>query len=178
MEQKALLEQIGYFDALTNLPNRNIMHRILEINISQFQRRSISDFIFLMLDIDHFKQVNDTYGHQAGDYVLATLAEVMMATKRKGDEIGRYGGEEFFGITHGNIQSGREFAERLRRKVEEAPFFYKGQKIHVTVSIGLVSATQVDPLEAANLISRADKRLYLAKQQGRNRVIAEDGSAD
>jgi diguanylate cyclase (GGDEF)-like protein len=177
MEQKTLLEQIGYFDALTNLPNRNIMNRILEINISQVQRQSISDFIFLMFDIDHFKKVNDTYGHQAGDYVLATLAEVMMATKRKGDEIGRYGGEEFFGLTHGNIQSGREFAERLRRKVEETPFIYKGEKIAVTVSIGLVSATQLDTLDADNLISTADKRLYRAKQQGRNRVVAEDKSA-
>lgn len=110
--------------------------------------------------------------------MLAHLAEVMTATKRKGDEIGRYGGEEFFGLTHGNIQSGRDFAERLRRKVEKTPFVYKGQNIVVTISIGLVSATQLDKLEAENLISTADRRLYLAKQQGRNRVIAVDESAD
>jgi len=177
MEQKTLLEQIGYFDSLTNLPNRNIMHRILEITISQFERQSITDFIFLMIDIDHFKAVNDTYGHQAGDYVLATLAEVMTATKRKGDEIGRYGGEEFFGLTHGNIDSGREFADRLRRRVEEAPFVFKGEPIRVTISIGLVSATQLDKLDEENIINTADRRLYIAKQRGRNRVVAGDDPA-
>jgi diguanylate cyclase (GGDEF)-like protein len=174
MEQKALLEKIGYFDELTNLPNRNIMVRILEINISQLQRQSITDFIFLMLDIDHFKKVNDTYGHPAGDYVLSTLAEVMSATKRKGDEIGRYGGEEFFGLTHGTIRSGWEFAERLRCKVERTPFVYKGNEIHVTISVGLTAATELADLTAEHLIGSADKRLYSAKQRGRNQVIAED----
>ena len=176
MEQKSLLEKIGYFDELTNLPNRNIMYRILEIHIAQFQRKSIRDFIFLMLDIDHFKKVNDTYGHQAGDHVLATLAEVMSATKRKGDEIGRYGGEEFYGLTHGDIRSGWEFAERLRHKVEKTPLIYKGQKIHVTISVGLASASQLAGINAENLITTADKRLYIAKQSGRNQVVAGDDS--
>jgi diguanylate cyclase (GGDEF)-like protein len=174
MEQKSLLEKVGYFDELTGLPNRTIMYRIIEINISQLQRRSITDFIFLMLDIDHFKTVNDIYGHQAGDYVLSTLAEVMSSTKRKGDEIGRYGGEEFYGLTHGNSRSGWDFAERLRSKVEKTPFVYNGRKIHVTISIGLVTATELPDLQADTLIRLADKRLYTAKQQGRNRVIADN----
>ncbi len=95
MEQKDLLEKIGYFDELTKLPKRAIMQRIIEINIGNLHRGHINDFVFMMLDLDHFKTVNDTHGHQAGDNVLVSLAEVMRSTKRQEDEIGRYGGRNF-----------------------------------------------------------------------------------
>lgn len=177
MELKELFEKIGYIDELTRLPKRSILGRIMEINIGNVQRGLIDDFVVLMIDVDHFKKVNDTHGHQAGDYVLATLAEVMTATSRKQDEIGRYGGEEFFGFTVGDITTGRRFAERLRKNVEQADFTFAGVRIPVTISIGLVSARQLgDPaaLTIDHLIKVADRRLYQAKEQGRNRVVFED----
>lgn len=175
MELKDLFEKIGYIDELTRLPRRSILERILEINIGNFQRGLIDDFIVIMVDVDHFKKVNDTYGHPAGDYVLATLAEVMTSTKRKEDEIGRYGGEEFYGFTIGDISLGVLFAERLRHLVENTAFVYEGQEIPITVSIGLASAAQLareKDLTSAGLISIADKKLYEAKEGGRNKVVS------
>ena len=175
MELKDLFEKIGYIDELTRLPKRSILDRMLEVNIGNFQRGNIDDFVLMMIDVDHFKSVNDNYGHLAGDYVLANLAEVMTATTRKQDEIGRYGGEEFYGFTVGNISLGLKFAERLRKNVEKARFVYQGQTIPITVSIGLVSATQLGDakiLSADQLIFAADKRLYAAKHAGRNLVVS------
>ncbi len=140
------------------------------------QRGHIEDFVLMMIDVDHFKLVNDTHGHQAGDYILATLADVMTSTTRKQDEIGRYGGEEFYGFTVGDITIGLKFAERLRKRIEKYKFTYKDKNIPITVSIGLVSATQagkVESLTADQLIFSVDKRLYAAKQGGRNRVVSD-----
>ena len=176
MELKDLFEKIGYIDELTRLPNRSILERILEINIANLQRGNIDDFVLLMIDVDRFKAVNDTYGHQAGDYVLATLAEVMTNCTRKHDEIGRYGGEEFYGFTVGGKGLGIKFAERLRQNVERTRFVYKGHEIPITVSMGLAIASQVvkdDTLKAEQLIATADKRLYAAKESGRNKVVWE-----
>ena len=177
MEIKDLFEKIGYIDELTLLPRRSILERILELNVGNIQRGHINDFILMMIDVDHFKVVNDTYGHQAGDYVLATLAQVMTSLKRKQDEFGRYGGEEFYGFTVGDITIGANFAERLRRKIENTDFIYMDKQIKITVSIGLASAAQVkqnDKLTAEELVRLADKRLYVAKNQGRNRVVYID----
>lgn len=173
MAHKDLLEQIGYVDQLTGLPNRLIMHRSLELKIAEYGRNHISDFVFLMLDIDHFKDVNDTYGHLAGDYVLATLAQVLGDVKRRSDEIGRYGGEEFYGLAVGDIDEGKEFAERLRRRVEVTPFIFADQLIPLTISVGVAAASEVDDLTEENLIIAADRRLYRAKQYGRNQVVWE-----
>lgn len=176
MELKDLFEKIGYIDELTRLPKRSILDRILEVNIGNLQRGNIADFVLMMIDVDHFKRVNDTYGHQAGDYVLANLAEVMKATTRKHDEIGRYGGEEFYGFTVGDLALGRRFAERLRKNVEKTVFEYKGKVIPVTISIGLASASRLPKkdLTADRIIFMADKRLYAAKQGGRNMVVSKD----
>ena len=173
MAHKDLLEAIGYVDQLTGLPNRVIMHRSLELKIAEYGRNQISDFFFLMLDIDHFKVVNDTLGHLAGDYVLATLAQVMGDVKRRSDEIGRYGGEEFYGLAVGDIAEGREFAERIRRRVEVTPFIFAEQRIPLTISIGVAAASELDELTEENLITAADRRLYQAKQYGRNQVVWE-----
>jgi len=175
MELKDLFQRIGYIDELTKLPRRSILDRILEINIGNLQRGHIEDFVLMLIDVDHFKLVNDRHGHQAGDHVLATLADVMKSTTRKQDEIGRYGGEEFYGFTVGEINIGLKFAERLRKRVEKYRFTFKKENIPITVSIGLISATQVGKVEsltADQLIFLADKSLYAAKQSGRNRVAS------
>ncbi|KFB68938.1 MAG: putative diguanylate cyclase YedQ [Candidatus Accumulibacter vicinus] len=174
MEQKDLLEKIGYFDELTKLPKRTILQRILEINIGNLRRGHVTDFVFLLLDIDHFKAVNDMHGHQAGDQILVGFAEVMRATKRHEDEIGRYGGEEFYGFSIGGLNNGIQFAERLRQAVAGSEFVFDRERIPVTVSVGLVAASQLamdGEISAEELVRVADRRLYLAKEKGRNRVI-------
>jgi diguanylate cyclase (GGDEF)-like protein len=174
MEQKDLLEKIGYFDELTRLPKRTILQRILEMNIGNLRRGHINDFVFLLLDLDHFKAVNDIHGHQAGDQVLVGFADVMRATKRHEDEIGRYGGEEFYGFSIGGMQSGMQFAERLRLAVANTDFFFNRERIPVTVSVGLVAASQLawaGEISVEELVRVADRRLYVAKEEGRNRVV-------
>ena len=174
MEQKELLEKIGYFDELTKLPKRTILQRIIEMNIGNLHRGHIKDFVFLLLDLDHFKAVNDIHGHQAGDQVLVGFAEVMRATKRHEDEIGRYGGEEFYGFSIGGLQNGLQFAERLRQAVANTDFIFNRERIPVTVSVGLVAASQLvgeGEISVDELVRVADRRLYLAKEEGRNRVI-------
>ena len=171
MEQKDLLEKIGYFDDLTGLPQRKIMERLMEVKIGERQRGHIDDFSVLMIDIDFFTSVNDTYGHQAGDFILEELASLMVNTKRKEDEVGRFGGEEFYGICQGKVQSSMDFAERLRNQVEEHTFSYQGQHIDITISIGVASAGELAKTTMKDIIELADKRLYQAKEQGRNRVV-------
>ena len=166
-----VFEEIGYFDELTKLPKRKIMRRIMEICLGQFQRQHIADFSFLMIDIDHFKKINDTWGHQAGDQVLAELAELMSASKRREDEIGRYGGEEFYAVCIGSRASGIDFARRLRRVIEEHDFRYKGEKIGLTVSVGIAAASELKEQKISELVSLADQRLYQAKKRGRNQVV-------
>ena len=174
MVHKDLLEQIGYIDQLTSLPNRSIMQRSLELKIAEYERNHIDDFVFLMMDIDHFKTVNDSYGHRAGDYVLTSLAQVINDVKRRSDDIGRFGGEEFYGIAMGDMFEGKEFAERIRQRVEVTPFVFEEQIIPLTISIGLVAASEVPELTESNLIDEADRRLYRAKQYGRNEVVWEN----
>lgn len=173
MEQKALVEKIGYFDELTSLPRRLIMDRIFEINLGLYTRGRIDDFVFMMVDIDHFKNINDTFGHMAGDYILASLADLMVSSKRKEDEIGRYGGEEFFGFSLGSIENGLIFAQRLRKIVEQHTFVFEGARIGITVSIGLVAASQIpkDEISAEKMVQYADRSLYKVKNCGRNQVM-------
>ncbi|MBF0233141.1 MAG: GGDEF domain-containing protein [Desulfamplus sp.] len=177
MEQKTLVEKIGYFDELTSLPRRLIMDRIFEINIGLYTRGRIDNFVFMMIDIDYFKKVNDTFGHLAGDYILAALADLMSSSKRKEDEIGRYGGEEFFCFSLGSIDNGLVFAERLRKKVEQHTFVFEGNRIAITISVGVVAATQFNDQEisAEKMVEYADRSLYKVKQSGRNSVMLFQG---
>ena len=129
---------------------------------------------FIMLDIDHFKKVNDTYGHECGDLVIQSVSQTLLEQTRDYDIIGRLGGEEF-GIllpqTH--LKEAQEVAERIRQKVETTRIFYNGQEIRVTVSLGLIRNHGV--IEDFNtLVVLGDKCLYKAKQTGRNRVVSYD----
>jgi diguanylate cyclase (GGDEF)-like protein len=127
----------------------------------------------LMIDIDHFKKVNDTCGHQAGDVVLAGVAQLIKSKLRETDLFARYGGEEFVLIATATEQPGALIlAERLRALIENAEFEHLGRRIRVTVSIGLSTwnASLKDDFE--ELIRLADAALYRAKEQGRNRVCS------
>ncbi|MEN8189760.1 MAG: GGDEF domain-containing protein [Thermodesulfobacteriota bacterium] len=173
MEQKELLRIIGYFDDLTGLPQRKFMERLLEVKMGELDRGHIEDFSVLMIDIDHFKQVNDTYGHQAGDFILREMASLMAATKRKNEEIGRYGGEEFYAVCQGTTTSAVDLAERLRSLIKDHLFCHNGQEIHITISAGAASAGELPEVNMDELIGLADKRLYRAKHKGRDRVVGQ-----
>lgn len=173
MVHKDLLEKVGYFDQLTNLPNRIIMHKSLELKIAEYERNHINDFVFMLIDIDHFGVVNDNYGHRAGDYILTTLAQVLNDVKRRSDEVGRFGGKEFYSVALCDIFEGREFAERVRRRVEVTPFVFDSQMVSLTLSIGVTAASELQELTVDKLIEATAHRLYRAKQYGRNQVISE-----
>lgn len=174
MAQKDLLQKIGYFDELTRLPKRNIMQMLLEMSFGQLQKKLITNFSFLMIKVDDFEAIVTRHGQEAGDSVLEGLAELFSAGKRREDEVGRYGGDEFYALTHGGLTSGRELAERLRRTVEKTRFSWAGETIGFTVSTGVVEATELAKLNIDLLVMRADKRLRHARQQGGNRVAWSD----
>ena len=164
-------EENALTDELTKLPNRRALaQRFLQE--TQRARRAHHPIAFLMIDLDHFKQVNDTYGHLNGDAVLAELAQILINGARESDVCARYGGEEFALILHETTESGAHvLAERIRAKVAAATF---PGGLKLTISVG-VAATD-EPALFTQLIDRADQALYAAKQSGRNQVRMADMS--
>lgn len=164
-------EYLSVTDGLTGLYNR----RHFEYNIErEFLRakRYPCDLSLAMLDIDHFKQINDTFGHQFGDYVLKEISNIITSSFRKTDMIYRYGGEEIAIIlTETSLENARTPMERLRVKIAEHEFLYNNQETNITISIGL-STNFVDIGTQGELVECADKALYKAKQGGRNKVVA------
>jgi len=156
-------------DSLTGLMNRRAFLEAMELESSRATRHTLPLSV-LMIDVDHFKKVNDTYGHDAGDVVLRGMATVLHRIARKSDFVARWGGEEFIvALVQTADAGGRIAAERVRRAINEATFTLpSGNPIKVTASIGLASAASTVQLE--DLITRADRALYAAKGRGRNRV--------
>ncbi|UJX42713.1 sensor domain-containing diguanylate cyclase [Desulfovibrio sp. JY] len=159
------LEILANTDALTGLNNRKAINETLDAAMAHFEKDD-TPFAVLMLDIDRFKAVNDTHGHQAGDTVLRTVADILRANCRQRDAVSRWGGEEFLIVSQGgDANDARALAERLRAAVAAGRFPAAEQ---VTVSIGVVCARKDDTLDS--LISRADAALYAAKHAGRNTI--------
>ncbi|RME23391.1 MAG: GGDEF domain-containing protein [Deltaproteobacteria bacterium] len=157
-------------DGLTEVYNKRYFMENLDREISR-ARRYDRQLSMIMIDVDHFKQINDTYGHLAGDYVLKALARVLSENIRREDFLARYGGEEFAVILPEiGLANAKVMAEKVRRLVEEQEFSFEGTVIPVTISIG-VATLDSQQMEGADLIARADEKLYEAKQSGRNRVI-------
>lgn len=156
-------------DVLTHLFNRRFLPSILKREIS-LVRRNGDSFCLLMLDIDHFKRVNDEYGHDAGDRVLQQVAAQMVGQVRAGDFVFRYGGEEFLAVLAEIDQARAQVvAEKIRQRIQDLEVSLTGgQTIRVTVSIGL--ATNDGHPDYQRLIDRADRALYMAKNAGRNRI--------
>ncbi len=155
-------------DFLTKLYNRRALDDFLEIKEAEFKRYD-RNFSIVMFDLDKFKSVNDTYGHEAGDAVLSAFAKILKKECRTVDVVGRYGGEEFLAIlSETDTKGGAVFAEKVRVHVEKSRFMYKGQRINVTVSSGVSERKNHVSLQAT--INSADEYLYLAKTNGRNRV--------
>jgi two-component system cell cycle response regulator len=132
-----------------------------------------------MLDLDNFKQINDAYGHPAGDAALKETARLLYESIRRCDLPCRYGGEEFVVIMpNTRLIDARAFCERLRKKIEESPVRYDSKEIKFTISIGLAQFSPAADKSITDLIKRADDGLYAAKQQGRNRVVAVSDQAE
>ncbi len=158
-------------DSLTKLMNRRSFNQIFERIWQRFKEKRIP-FSLALLDIDHFKRVNDTYGHQAGDVVLQKLADILMKNQRVGiDYAFRYGGEEFTIIsTNTNEHEMKGYLERLLAIVSETGFFYEGERIAISFSAGVCEA--IPDEKAEDMIVRVDATMYKAKEAGRNRVFA------
>ena len=159
-------------DALTGVYNRRHFVERLASGVA-YSRRHRSPLSLLMIDIDHFKHINDGHGHPAGDHVLAALGQILMAAVRAEDIIARYGGEEFAILCRGTPpMSALQLAERLRRAVESNAFVYRDKRISVTLSVGIAMCAD-SPTAAQHLVAKADAALYEAKQTGRNRVVLQ-----
>jgi two-component system cell cycle response regulator len=158
-------------DGLTKAFNKKYFLDRLETEIA-YARRHTAHLSLLMFDVDHFKHVNDTFGHLAGDYVLAKLAKLASATVRTEDIFARYGGEEFGIICRGvPLASAGILGERLRTSVEAAAFDHDTRRIPITISVGVAGYPEVPIETGPQLIAAADQALYEAKRAGRNRVL-------
>ena len=163
---KKELEQLSAIDKLTGILNRRKIDEYLEYQVSLTVRYA-KNLSLIIIDIDHFKKVNDTYGHQMGDKVLFEVTKIITNSIRKSDIFGRYGGEEFLLICpETNQEQAFVLAEKLREEVAHYNFDKVGQK---TISIGISQYAQDDT--AATLIKKADIALYEAKNNGRNQSI-------
>jgi diguanylate cyclase (GGDEF)-like protein len=155
-------------DFLTKLFNKRAIEEYLNVKDAEYERHGRS-FCVAMLDLDHFKMVNDTYGHEAGDAILLAFAKILKEEARSSDIVGRYGGEEFLAILGDTeLPGAKVFCEKVRAHVEAAHFMYQGERIKVSVSIGIAQRSDYPSLKAT--VNGADERLYDAKRKGRNRV--------
>ncbi len=162
------LEERATSDSLTGLLNQRTFRQRLSIVLARLDKRY--ECAVIMLDIDHFKRVNDTYGHQAGDEVLRKIANIIQKTIRKADMAGRYGGEEFALYLHqADREKAGQAAERLRLIIEQTKFEFAGKEVGVTASLG-IACYPGDGRETRDLLERADVALYRSKQGGRNRT--------
>ena len=175
-EIQSLQETLRYQatrDSLTGLFNRRYLHETLDRELVRAQREKYT-LVMIMIDIDHFKDFNDTHGHQAGDEILRALGNLLQSCTRQGDIACRFGGEEFLLVfPHAGIQNARERADDIRRKFDEMRVVYNQVELHASISIGLAYSPQ-HGTSAAQLIKAADDALYKAKQAGRNCVYVWD----
>ena len=180
--------ELGYQDGLTNAYNRRYFDERLKHEVDRCSRKK-ADLVCLFIDVDFFKKINDTHGHQVGDAVLVRLVSLMREQVRSSDIVARYGGEEFAIILpETGIQLAHEVAERIRSQVEKQKLIFDDNTLGVTVSIGLASLSQIkfqmgknkeDQLDKLAgeldqlLLRKADEALYQAKQTGRNQVVIQ-----
>lgn len=173
------LHILSITDGLTRILNRRALLERLEEELYRASREN-AFFSLVMLDIDHFKRVNDKYGHQAGDKVLVEVVNRVKSKLRPYDIIGRYGGEEFLvGILGADKEMGIKKAEDFRRCIDEKEFVYNGKKLKISISLGVScqkirAAKNNIPQLLDDLTKKADDALYRAKETGRNRVVCSD----
>lgn len=174
-DQKALLEQLystSVTDSLTGARNREYLDSLLVTELSYADRHD-HDLSFVLFDLDHFKSVNDTYGHPAGDSVLVKVAEAVRSQLRAEDSLCRYGGEEFCIVLRNiDLAGAHAMGERVRSVIQNLAISHDALTLKVTASVGCASRRELTEVSPSSLISLADGRLYKAKQTGRNRVVS------
>src|SRR5712692_5163222 len=165
-----LLEELALTDSLTGLPNRRAIEEWATRQLSGAARYGFS-FLVVLADLDHFKAVNDTHGHDAGDTVLKKFADILKSNSRRSDICGRMGGEGFlFILTHTTQENAKVVIERIRAELEAAKFDFDGGSLTVTASLGLAGFEGTQAPDFNRLVSQADAALYTAKRTGRNRI--------
>jgi two-component system cell cycle response regulator len=168
------LAEMATTDALTGVFNRRHLDQTLD-EMFEHSTRLHEPLALAMFDVDHFKRVNDRYGHQAGDVVLADFAQLLKHLARDIDRIGRYGGEEFMVLLPGTVlDAGVTFARRVRQEVEAHQFDYDGGSLICTISVGVAGWPHPRIQARQQLVKAADDALYIAKSLGRNRVVRFD----
>jgi diguanylate cyclase (GGDEF)-like protein len=164
------IKDMAIYDKLTNVHNRRYFDEKLRTE-TQKSLSSHTPLSLVIVDIDHFKKVNDTYGHHAGDSVLSKVASLLKNSVRKDDTVARYGGEEFVLILPGaKLEVTSMIAERIRRLVETTPFEIESGQIQITISMGISNLPAHRARSEEELVKMADQALYNAKREGRNRV--------
>jgi len=170
-DEKITLEQTANTDALTGVHNRRFFMESVPLIISGALRENKIPYIVLF-DLDHFKKVNDTYGHQAGDYVLQCFAELVSDSVRTSDIFARYGGEEFIMLISCSTEDDAlTFVDRLRVKIMNLQIDFESTVIPITSSIGVAAVSSADESDVEAAIAFADQALYTAKNEGRNKVV-------
>lgn len=174
--QECRLTERSWRDHLTKLYNLRYFREQLDVQIAQAERDA-TELALIYFDIDHFKKVNDTYGHHIGDQVLICVAQAVSSTLRKNELFARIGGEEFAIIVpRSSLENTNSLAERIRSTVEETYIEIDAQKrLNVTISVGVVERKNCEA--APTLVERADEAMYTAKRTGRNRVVIIEGAA-
>ena len=174
-ERESLYLEMSTTDGLTRLSNRNFFINRGQEEIARTREQTLPtspSLSCIMIDLDHFKQINDTWGHHAGDQVLIAASKVMMRNARQTDEVGRYGGEEFAMLLPGtSTRRAAQIAERIRRKISDMNVIVDGNSIEVTASFGVACFPSTDINNMEDLLKAADKALYEAKETGRNKVV-------
>ncbi len=169
-QQNRKLKELSMTDPLTGLANRRFMHKALNYSINDSQRTK-QPFSLLMFDLDHFKKINDKYGHDAGDLILCSISEILKNNLRQIDIIARWGGEEFLILfPHTQKEGAKKISEKLLNLVGNYKFNYKSSTIHVTFSGGIASYQESISLQS--ILHDADKALYKAKENGRNQIVS------
>ncbi|QNI04767.1 GGDEF domain-containing protein [Halomonas sp. SH5A2] len=171
------LRVVAERDALTGLNNRGHFMNLAEEVLRRSQLERVP-FGFFMIDVDHFKTINDTWGHRYGDWVLTKIAEVCVQSLRPTDVIGRFGGEEFVvALPNTGPDDAHIVAERLKKQVADLPLHEEMEKLCPSVTIGIAIA-QTEDVDLETLITRADQMLYSGKRNGRNRVVMYDNEVE
>lgn len=168
-EQLSELKKAALIDLLTGLPNRRYLSMHLEGNLQEFARHGLG-FSVIFIDVDHFKRINDGYGHDMGDKVLQRIAATLQANMRSYDMVGRWGGEEFMVlIRYVNPEQSLAIAQKLCQLVGNTYVMHQDERVGTTVTMGVTDVRPGDTVEG--LIQRADLLMYDGKRQGRNRVV-------
>jgi diguanylate cyclase (GGDEF)-like protein len=175
-EQSESLKKEVLLDELTQINNRRAFDLEIKKSLRRY-RRNKERFSLILMDIDHFKRVNDDYGHKAGDRCLKEIAQLAKSLLRQTDFLARYGGEELIAILRNcEARSARDVAEKIRGTIEKARFYYQDKIIRITISFGVTEVVTSDS-DLEILFGRADQALYQAKKKGRNRVRVITGES-